>query len=747
MVKKKRSVYQSLLVSYICILLVPVIICAIFYFYCYRNIKEQTESSNRNLIETIQKSCDREFEYYQNMLLQMSYNQNAKQLASRRAYSSGEDYYQTYVFHNELADLNIAINRNNNYCIDNFVYLFNTDRVISSTGVYNYKEYISLIAPGQMEDQELLKEYLSQYHFCKLIGVEMKEGEKGLLFVTSIGEYFSDKTIAVAGMWLDIDCLDYWIESSSWEEGIEWFAINSEDEIIYGTNNIDVEVSSDTLLESKEIELKWNDTTYMAVVVESRVTDLIYILLMPKTVITGIAGKMTRMFFVSIVGCIFVGYVVSKLFAKKNYSPLKSLMEHFGDKEREKDTNEYDYLKEIMQQVFKERSDIEKSLKQNKENLKQLNLYKALTTSCEKNIVDNMFERGKNLVLLVSLFKDLQENEEQLHDAEGLKRFIVRNVFGEGLEAFYKLEIVDAGEELAFIINIEKNDIDYIEKIQEIIEELQKFILNNFRFSTCVFVGDAHAGIDGIHTSYIEACKAKEFQMILEEDYINYREISDITIKKYNYSFEMEERIINALRKGDAEVALLCINKVLDINFYEQKGTPELLSCLLYDILGTVMRTAEEVGKSAECILSMMKVSVPLSCTKIKKCFAEIIEYICKEDSEEKDEQKEAISNKIYEYILENYNDFDLNISRVGLHFDMTPSYLAKLFKKQTGESLLKTINEIRVNKAMEFLRQGNNVSETAEMCGFRESSNLIRIFKKYTGITPGQYGELNKSK
>ena len=41
------------------------------------------------------------------------------------------------------------------------------------------------------------------------------------------------------------------------------------------------------------------------------------------------------------------------------------------------------------------------------------------------------------------------------------------------------------------------------------------------------------------------------------------------------------------------------------------------------------------------------------------------------------------------EYVKENYQNPDLNISITALHFGITPSYLSSLFKEQSGCSLL----------------------------------------------------------
>jgi len=101
------------------------------------------------------------------------------------------------------------------------------------------------------------------------------------------------------------------------------------------------------------------------------------------------------------------------------------------------------------------------------------------------------------------------------------------------------------------------------------------------------------------------------------------------------------------------------------------------------------------------------------------------------------------LSRKIIEFIADNYNDPSLSVSAIGAHFNLTPAYLSKLYKDQTGEGLLNSINTVRVEAARELLHEGKNVNETALLVGFTNSGTMIRLFKKITGITPGQIKHL----
>ena len=70
----------------------------------------------------------------------------------------------------------------------------------------------------------------------------------------------------------------------------------------------------------------------------------------------------------------------------------------------------------------------------------------------------------------------------------------------------------------------------------------------------------------------------------------------------------------------------------------------------------------------------------------------------------------------------------------------MTNKYsLAHSFKKVTGQTLVSYLNSYRCKKAAELIRDGKNVNEAAELCGFNNMSFFTKTFKKYLGYLPSK--------
>jgi len=96
--------------------------------------------------------------------------------------------------------------------------------------------------------------------------------------------------------------------------------------------------------------------------------------------------------------------------------------------------------------------------------------------------------------------------------------------------------------------------------------------------------------------------------------------------------------------------------------------------------------------------------------------------------------------NKVTEFMRERYSG---NISLIELAHvaDVHPVYLSRIFRKFHGCSISEYLNELRVQCASENLLAGlSPLDEVARSNGFYDQSHFTRVFKKFTGMTPGMF-------
>ena len=71
----------------------------------------------------------------------------------------------------------------------------------------------------------------------------------------------------------------------------------------------------------------------------------------------------------------------------------------------------------------------------------------------------------------------------------------------------------------------------------------------------------------------------------------------------------------------------------------------------------------------------------------------------------------------------------------------VTPPYLSKVFKTETGVSFVDYLNGIRVEQAKYLLLSSDSsLKEIAGATGFGDQSYFTRIFRLSTGVSPGKY-------
>lgn len=96
-------------------------------------------------------------------------------------------------------------------------------------------------------------------------------------------------------------------------------------------------------------------------------------------------------------------------------------------------------------------------------------------------------------------------------------------------------------------------------------------------------------------------------------------------------------------------------------------------------------------------------------------------------------------------YITENY-DQKITIQDIADEVYLTPQYLCKVFKDETGTTINNYITDMRMKKAKELLMDRNlKLYEVAAMVGYHDPNYFTRVFKRYFKMSPSEYREQNK--
>ncbi|NCB92075.1 MAG: response regulator [Clostridia bacterium] len=108
--------------------------------------------------------------------------------------------------------------------------------------------------------------------------------------------------------------------------------------------------------------------------------------------------------------------------------------------------------------------------------------------------------------------------------------------------------------------------------------------------------------------------------------------------------------------------------------------------------------------------------------------------------------KKEVLAAKIEKYLQQHYADKSLSVDQITEELYFENSYIRRVFKEQTGQTIIQRLEEIRIEKAKQLLTEGvYKNSEVAEMTGYCDQQYFSKRFKLVCGCTPSNYQKMKK--
>ena len=211
------------------------------------------------------------------------------------------------------------------------------------------------------------------------------------------------------------------------------------------------------------------------------------------------------------------------------------------------------------------------------------------------------------------------------------------------------------------------------------------------------------------------------------------------------YPIELEKQLINAVRLGEISRAKGILNTLLGAIFFSDMGGTPVLKARLVELLAMLSRAAVEAGGELEEVLGanlsyLQQIIQGQTPEELGGIVIQALDRFTDGVYSTRNTEQLRVLGEALSHIRRHASE-DLSLEDVARACHKNSSTLRKLFREQLGMTFSDYISKLRVERAIEILRDPHrSLAEIAVEVGFYDQSHFGKVFRQITGYTPALY-------
>lgn len=756
----KKSVFWKWIVSYISVILILVICNMVIYARNWEVMKERQEEMNQMVLQQL---TDRVYDnalQMQKIREQILTNDNYLFLRRSNADQYRFQAYRRYALYTDLQEYQAV----NDRCSKIMIYFESGDYIVSSDTVNTSDLYWQVFEKdlGELglnweQWTDLLHGSYDTFHMQEIV----LDGEEGVIYGRTLqSEQAGWQKVNIFFLYTPND-LENMLVSHNREEVLSVAIKGRNGEVILRDMGELLETDQDVAAVEEAVlqglpRVKISNGDELRLNYEEGVLAGTVCTISSENVYMESMRKSQRLYTATLAVTIVFSMVLIVLYAKRNYKPLQELLDVLEPEEwvSIKYKNEFALVQDKVSKVQKENRHVNMALRrQNK--MFQNDYFVKLLAGNQANLPEEQLEELYDIRFISDIFavmlfyvESYEEEREEIVDLDKAQ-FILNNVYHELLEdvscRVYQTRISDL---LVLIVNLPEGEREN-RVLDEALNRGAEFINQYFNIGYAISISNIHEGKTELAAAYQEALQAMESKRLYGlDDMVYYSDIIEIASTGYYYPIETELELIRQVQASNFEGAKAIYESIVEKNMSgENIATQDVLRCLMYDLLGTIMKILDEKKEDEKFAKELKPIKKMMNCQSIGQlfeAFEEILQKTCDYLGEKTDSaDNESLCVQIQDYIRKSFHDPNLSVTSIAEHFSLPPVMMSKMFRETVGEKIPVVVSEVRLEAAKKLMCQSDeSLGEIAEKAGFGSVRTFTRIFKQVENCTPGQWRE-----
>jgi Response regulator receiver domain./Bacterial regulatory helix-turn-helix proteins, AraC family. len=277
-------------------------------------------------------------------------------------------------------------------------------------------------------------------------------------------------------------------------------------------------------------------------------------------------------------------------------------------------------------------------------------------------------------------------------------------------------------------------------------ELLKTNLINSYKCFVCIGIGSKHKKLSDIYLGYKEACHALNYKVIVgKNQVVCYEDVIELGKQRYYPNEDLLEKLHFYICAGSAEHAGEVLNKILSRPF----SNISQLRLAAMDIImqcqyAAIEQRADEDNTINKETLAAILLSDNLP--DLKKNLEEFVINLSNSINHKNNVKAGNLVAQVKDYIEKNLSDPNLGLASTASAFYVSPGHLGRLMKKETGQTFVEYLTNIRLKKAEMLLKTTELKGyQIGEMVGISDPHYFSILFKKNLGKSINEYRNGNK--
>ena len=299
--------------------------------------------------------------------------------------------------------------------------------------------------------------------------------------------------------------------------------------------------------------------------------------------------------------------------------------------------------------------------------------------------------------------------------------------------------------------NIEKEKLQ--SNINTFIRSLRMSRTLKQNYSCTIGVGMIIQGTQQLNASFEEAKSALN-QKFLEGknktfyfDKLQSSDLEGLTIdmKDLDYS-----ELLQSIRNGEKELMEACLNRLIRTTALMGKDSFAYGLMIAGNVFTESLKILDESGSdSIELLGNPMTVYEKITSRQtMEEMFQQLRLNLVKIQKHlflKSSGGNDLLFHKIKIWINSRFSDPSLNLKQTADNFNISQGHLCSIFSSYSDETFTEYLTTVRINKARDLIISSDYmVYEIAYKVGYNNPTYFNSVFKKITGLSPGQYKKHN---